>query len=422
MNVPAVASPPRLGLRLLPRSTPLSAEQARDRSVRRRIYVAWGLLILNVVPFYKGTWNQLPLLIPIPSVIGKLITQGSLPLAVLILLTVNRRLLVRPSVFLTLLSLMVVEAMIASINPAGHLISTFYRIYRLGGYVMALWLLTPWAARRDLLLVRCHLRALYVVLGSVVLGLLIAPGRAMAEGRLSGEFWPITPVQVSDFAAVALGLIIVLWFCGEMPRRWTTLGGVIATTTMLLLTHTRTELIALMAGVFVAGLQMFASEPRVRKLFGYIAVAVCLAITAFSSVLITWLARGQSTKDLTNLTGRTTVWEGVLNAPRTRFQVLFGYGLSNKSFNGLPIDSNWLASYYDLGLIGVALGASCLLFVLISAYFTERSPRAAVALFLVTYLLVTSYTETGLSDASAYLLELALAASLLLNRGDRSSG
>lgn len=422
MNVPAAASPPRLGLRLLPRSTPLSAEQARDRSVRRRIYVAWGLLILNVVPFYKGTWNQLPLLIPIPSVIGKLITQGSLPLAVLILLTVNRRLLVRPSVFLTLLSLMVVEAMIASVNPAGHLISTFYRIYRLGGYVMALWLLTPWAARRDLLLVRCHLRALYVVLGSVVLGLLIAPGRAMAEGRLSGEFWPITPVQVSDFAAVALGLIIVLWFCGEMPRRWTTLGGVIATTTMLLLTHTRTELIALMAGVFVAGLQMFASEPRVRKLFGYIAVAVCLAITAFSSVLITWLARGQSTKDLTNLTGRTTVWEGVLNAPRTRFQVLFGYGLSNKSFNGLPIDSNWLASYYDLGLIGVTLGASCLLFVLISAYFTERSPRAAVALFLVTYLLVTSYTETGLSDASAYLLELALAASLLLNRGDRSSG
>ena len=38
----------------------------------------------------------------------------------------------------------------------------------------------------------------------------------------------------------------------------------------------------------------------------------------------------------------------------------------------------------------------------------------ALALFLVTYLWSPSYTETGLSDASMYLLELALAASLLV--------
>jgi hypothetical protein len=55
-----------------------------------------------------------------------------------------------------------------------------------------------------------------------------------------------------------------------------------------------------------------------------------------------------------------------------------------------------------------------LLFVLVSAYFQQRSTRTAVALFLVTYLLVTSFTETGLSDASVYLLELALAASLIV--------
>lgn len=421
MTLPAVAYQPHRGLRLVrPAARSLSPEQARERSARRRIYVAWGLLFLNVVPFYKGTWNQLPLLVPIPSFIGKIITQGSLPLALLVVLSVNRRLLIRPSVYLSLLSMMVIEAMIASVHPTGHLISTFYRLYRLGGYVAVLWLLTPWWGRRDLLLVRCHLRALQVVLGSVLLGLLIAPGRAMAEGRLSGEFWPITPVQVSDFAAVALGLMVVLWFCGEMPRKPATLGGVAITVAILLLTHTRTEVVALVAGIGVAGLRMFASEARVRKLFGYVAVVVCLAVTAFSGVLTTWLARGQSTRDLTGLTGRTTVWTDVLNAPRDRFQVLFGYGLSNKSYNGLPIDSNWLAGYFDLGLVGVAICAACLLFVLISAYFTERGPRAAVALFLVTYLLVTSFTETGLSDASAYLLEFALAASVLLP--DRRDG
>ena len=91
-----------------------------------------------------------------------------------------------------------------------------------------------------------------------------------------------------------------------------------------------------------------------------------------------------------------------------------GSGLSNNSSNGLPIDGNWLAAYQDLGLVGVTFCAVLLLFVLVSAYFQPRSERRALALFLVTYLLVTSFTETGLSDASVYLLELALAASLLV--------
>ena len=139
-----------------------------------------------------------------------------------------------------------------------------------------------------------------------------------------------------------------------------------------------------------------------------------VAIIAFSSVLTTWLARGQNSQQLTGLTGRTTVWAAVVNTPRDWFQVIFGYGLSNKGFNGLPIDSNWLAAYQDLGLVGVSIVAAMLLFVLVNAYFQPRSERRALALFLVTYLMVTSYTETGLSNASMYLLELALAASLLV--------
>ena len=67
-----------------------------------------------------------------------------------------------------------------------------------------------------------------------------------------------------------------------------------------------------------------------------------------------------------------------------------------------------------LGLVGVGICAALLLFVLVNAYFQPRSERRALALFLVTYLMITSYTETGLSDASVYLLELSLAASLLV--------
>ena len=387
--------------------------EAYDRSLRLRVGLAWGLLFLNVLTFYKGTWNGLPLLVPIPSKVGQLMTQGSLPAAVLVAWSANRRMLIRPNVFLCLLTLMLIEALLSGIQPTGHIIGTLYRTVRLGEFVTVLWLLSPWFDRRDLLLVRCQLKSLGVVISSVLLGLIVSPHRALAQGRLSGEFWPITPVQVADFSAVALGLVVVLWFCGKLPGR-RTLAVAAVLGIVLLLTHTRTELVALMAGLLVAGLSMFAARARVRRLFACVGLTVSVAIIAFSSVLSTWLARGQNAQELTEFSGRTTIWATVLNTPRDWFQVMLGSGLSNNSSNGLPIDGNWLAAYQDLGLVGVTFCAVLLLFVLVSAYFQPRSERRALALFLVTYLLVTSFTETGLSDASVYLLELALAASLLV--------
>ena len=94
--------------------------------------------------------------------------------------------------------------------------------------------------------------------------------------------------------------------------------------------------------------------------------------------------------------------------------MLFGFGLSNNSFNGLAIDSNWLATYNDQGLFGIALCAVLLSFLIVAAWFRPRGIHRALALFLVVYCLVASYTETGLSQPSSYLLDLALAASLLM--------
>lgn len=417
MNAPAVSYQARRVERL---SRPA---EAYDRRLRRRVYLAWGLLFLNVLTFYKGTWNMLPLIVPIPSAIGKMMTQGALPAAVLVAWSANRRMLIRPNVFLGLMTLLLIEALLAGMYPVGHIIGTLYRTVRLGEFVAVLWLLTPWWDRRDLLLVKCHLTSLGVVLGSVLLGVLVSPHRALAEGRLSGEFWPITPVQVADFTAVVLGLVVVLWFCGEIPGR-VTLVVVAVIGAMLLLTHTRTEVIALVAGLAVAGLSMFAARPRVRRLFTGAFVTVSVVVITFSTVLTTWLARGQNTQELTGLTGRTLNWASVVNTPRDLFQVIFGFGLSNKASPiGLPIDSNWLAAYYDLGLVGAIIIAAMLLFVVVSAYFQPRGERRALALFLAIYLLVTSFTETGLSDASMYLLELALAASLLVPPApDRSLG
>jgi hypothetical protein len=398
-------------LRSRPAASPAEAAEARERWEQLRVGLAWCLLVLNVMTFFPKTWSGQPLVFPIPSVLGKAVTQGAMPAALLMALTVNRRRLFRPNVFLFLVSLLVVGALLTSFQ-AQHF-GTIYRTARLGGFVCTLWLLTPWWGRRDLLLVRAHLAAMSVVLGAVVLGLLLSPGGALAQGRLAGAIWPTPPTQVAEFAAVTLGLVVVLWLSGEMPGRRVLLI-VVGTGAILLLTHTRTALLAMVAGLVVAGLSMITAKARVRKLFAFGGVAAALAVTTLSGVLTTWLARGEGTQQLTSLTGRTSVWDAALSIPRNKFQVSFGFGLSNKSFNGLPIDSNWLASYYDQGLFGVLICAAILIFMLVAAYFQPRGVQRAIALFLVTYCTVASFTETGFSDASTYLLELTLAASVMV--------
>ncbi len=415
MTSPIAAFRPRAGV---PPPGPVRARElrapetlARERRVRRRVGITWALLVLNVLTFYPKTWSGQPLALPIPSVVGKLVTQGALPAALLMALTVNRRKIVRPNVFLCLVSLLVIGALLTSLQ-AEHF-GTVYRTLRLGGFVATLWLLTPWWGRRDLLLVRCHLAAMSVVLGSVLLGLLMAPSTALAEGRLGGALWPTPPTQIAEFSAVALGLAIVLWLSGLLSGRITLLALLVAGT-ILVMTHTRTALVAMVAGIIVAGLSLIVAKARVRKLFAVAGAVTAIAVMTLSGVITAWLARGEGSQQLTDLTGRTSVWTAVVTIPRDKFQVFFGFGLSNKSFNGLPIDSNWLASYFDQGLWGVTVCAAILLFLLVTAYFQPRSPQRALALFLVTYCLLASFTETGFSDASTYLLELTLAASMLV--------
>jgi hypothetical protein len=143
-------------------------------------------------------------------------------------------------------------------------------------------------------------------------------------------------------------------------------------------------------------------------------VVVSIGVVTLSSLIISWLARGQSINGIRQLTGRTKVWGPLLAFPRDRFQEIFGFGLSNSSFNGLPIDSNWLSSYQEQGLFGVTVCAAILLFLLVAAFFQPTGARRAIALFLVTYCLVASFTEDGFTDATPYMLDLAVAASVLL--------
>ena len=170
----------------------------------------------------------------------------------------------------------------------------------------------------------------------------------------------------------------------------------------------------MLAGILVGALSLFLSRKRVRRAFVVTVLVVGIGALSFAPLITGWFERGQNSQSLTNLTGRTNVWTEVLAQPRTEANTLLGYGMSYDGFSGIPIDSSWLSTYQDQGLVGDVLDGLILLTLLIVALISPRGPGRAVALFLIVYCIVESFTQTGLGQPSDNLLDLAVAMSLLM--------
>jgi O-antigen ligase len=353
--------------------------------------------------------------------VGQLIAQGALPVALVLALLANPRGLLRPNVHVVLFSVLCLLAVMVSLhNP--FLVSSTYRALRFSGFVLVLWLLSPFWGRQGLALLRCHRACLVVVLSSVALGAAISPGRAFAfDGRLAGIIWPVFPTAVAHMAAVLAGTSALMWMCRSITGR-NAVATMVLAAPVLLATHTRTALLAGAIGFGCASASLLLARSRARRTWIWGGV-MCLAVVAvFASELKSWLLRGQTTDQASGLTGRTTVWSQVLDQPRSTGQHLFGSGMSNLSFNGSAIDSNWVGTYLDLGLCGVVIQIVLLVVLLATALSRPSGPRRAVAIFLIVYCIFSSITETGLSGPSAIILDLAVASALIARPSDGATG
>ena len=370
--------------------------------------LVWAAQFLNVMAFAHS-----PTVVPIPDILGQLITQGALVGALALALLLNPKGVVRPHLYLVGFTVMAVVALSVSIHSEFFQGSTF-RATRFLVFMAVLWLVSPWFGRRDMALLRCHRLCLGVVLVSVVLGAAASPGLAFSfDGRLTGVLWPIPATQVAHYAAIVFGTSALLWMCRVITGRWAMLG-VAVSGAILVGTHTRTALIAMTVGLLVAGASLFLGNSRVRRttLWGVLIVLTTLGV--FAQQIHTWALRGQTAQEAGGFTGRTEVWSQVVHTPRPVIQDLVGSGMSNLSFNGLAIDSNWVGTYLDQGWWGIILDAALLIAMLVVAMTRGRSPQRAIALFLIMYCMFASITETGMSNPSPYLLDLAVAASLIL--------
>ncbi|MGI5142763.1 O-antigen ligase domain-containing protein [Streptomyces sp. CA-106110] len=366
----------------------------------------WGLLVLNTL----GSAGA-KTIVPLPRSLIQMVTMGALVAAFALALTVNLRLRIRSSAYLLLLTLLLVSSVISSVHLG---FGALFRCFRLALFVGTLWLLSRWWDG-GLTFVRHHIRMYFAVLGTVAAGLVVSPGAAMPDlygGRLVGALWPLTPPQIGQYAAVIIGLTVLL-LLGRRTDKVSAAVVIVPSLILLALTHTRTATLGLLLGLLLAIGSLLLTSAAARRFFTWAVACATVAAVGFASALQTWFLRGQSKENFSSLTGRAKVWDALLAAPRTTGEKFFGVGLGDKSFGGLPIDNSWLAVYNEQGLIGVALVAAIIIVLGGVALLRPPSLSRACAIFLISYCAIASYTEAGLGDASPYLLHLAVAASLL---------
>ncbi|MEG3627902.1 O-antigen ligase domain-containing protein [Streptomyces poriticola] len=369
---------------------------------------AWGLLVLNTL----GSAGARTI-VPLPRSLIQMVTMGALVAAFALALVGNLRVRIRAGAFLFLLTLLLVPSVISSASLESGF-GALFRCARLALFVGTLWLLSRWWDGSPTF-VRHHIRMYFAVLGTVAAGAVVSPGAAMPElygGRLVGVLWPLTPPQIGQYAAVITGLSVLL-VLGRRTDRGSAAVVIVPALALLALTHTRTATLGLLAGLALAIGSLVLTSAAARRFFVGAVLCAAVAAVGFGSALQAWFLRGQSQENFTSLTGRAKVWDALLAAPRTTSEYLFGAGLGDKSFGGLPIDNSWLAVYHEQGMTGVALVAAIVVVLGGVALLRPPSLSRACAIFLISYCAIASYTEAGLGDASPYLLHLAVAASLL---------
>ncbi|MES4904233.1 MULTISPECIES: O-antigen ligase domain-containing protein [unclassified Streptomyces] len=383
--------------------------EPRAAGTPKAVWIVWALLGLNTL----GSAGA-KTIVTLPRSLIQMATMGALVAAFTLALVLNLQLRVRASAFVFLLTLLLVPSVISSVQ-LGVAPGALFRCTRLALFAGTLWLLSRWWDG-SLTFVRHHIRMYFAALGSVAAGLAISPGTAMPEyygGRLVGALWPLTPPQIGQYSAVIIGLTVLLL----LGRRTTGASAalvIVPTLVLLALTHTRTATVGLLIGLVLAIGSLILTSAAARRFFAWTVLCATVAAVAFASALRAWFLRGQSKENFSNLTGRAKVWDALLSAPRTTGEKVFGTGLGDKSFGGLPIDNSWLAVYNEQGLLGIIIVAAIIIVLGGVALLRPPSLPRACAIFLISYVAISSYTEAGLGDASPYLLHLALAASLLV--------
>ena len=227
-------------------------------------------------------------------------------------------------------------------------------------------------------------------------------GTLASEGRLRGGFPPLAP---NELAGLLLAPLVGLFFI--MVSRKVTVGNSVLFAVLLsaiYLTGSRTGLAALAISLALVVLM----SPRISRavaIGALVAIPIGYALVVFTDLIGEVVYRGEGTSRLLTLNSRTVAWEVVLNIPSDTWRWWIGAGLAlkvigvNERFRDEQVlDSSWISSLAQSGVIGTALLATLVVVTLIRVW--RAHPLRPVMLPLLALILVRSFLENGLVESS----------------------
>jgi hypothetical protein len=374
---------------------------------RRTAALVWILVFGSCL-----AWTGRPYyVIVLPPRVEQMGTAIAVVVAFWLALKLNPRLRLRGSWPVWLYALVPVVALMPALSGSAGGLGTVARAGRFLFALLALALIAPVWRSDPWVIVNAHTRALRLCVGAALISLAIGLGQN-GEGRLISQVPALQPPQVGQFAALLAGMCVIqiLSRSPRLPRcsLWFALA-----VAALLLSKTRTPLIAGAVALGLAILLLAVSHSRARELVVTIILLGPAIYLVMEPAVHAFLTRGQGDELLSTLTGRTLAWARVHTFPRTGFQELFGIGYGDKSIDGLPIDNGYLATYHEAGKIGLVIVCTAMAIILLRAFAYPKAANRAMSIFLLAFVAVASYTETGIGDMSAYVMHVLLAAIVL---------
>ncbi|WP_313023249.1 O-antigen ligase family protein [Mobilicoccus sp.] len=380
--------------------------------------LVWVLMLLGVQP-WPGQDGS--------GVAGKFILVLLCAIAALLLLPGKASLIV-PSAIAALL-LYAAFCGLASLFTSGSPFVALARAARIAIGVGTPILLIPHLVRSPLKLAQWHLVGHVVIGATVALGALVRPGRAYhgldpessspdAGQRLQGLILPLTPSRVGEVGAIVLALALLLLLYRHLT--WPPAMLCVALGSWLLIgSNSRTPALAATLCIVLA-FTLTARQRASRIGLGIVGSGMVLA-GMFAGAVLTWLGRGQSSEQLTTLTGRTSAWQFIRLAELSSMQRWLGHGLGDKSvlmrrsdgaFGPMAIDSTWYSLYWESGYVGLTIVAGALALAWWAVLRCPASGAKAVSVFLLLYATLATITETGLSDLSSLTMHLLAAVTI----------
>ncbi|BBE22144.1 hypothetical protein MN0502_10270 [Arthrobacter sp. MN05-02] len=267
-----------------------------------------------------------------------------------------------------------------------------------------------------------HLVVAIGIVGAVLA--ITGVGTIGSGGRLEGTLLPISPNGLIVLCAIPALAAIQRVISGRA-----TVGAVVAAcffTLACVATQSRTALL----GLAIACVVLIVS---VRTIQRYVAVVLAAAVPALFAVAVYTtffgsLLNRKGSVSLFTLNSRTIAWQVVLQTPFESLQKWVGAGLSVKTvhvqgqyWNDQVLDSSWISALAQTGLVGTAVLAVLVTVVLVVNIRGGR--RNALPVALLVFILIRSFLETGLLDASVtFMVFIALASMFVPRPGGSTEG